>query len=157
MKEISQFHDYFLVLRTTLYIILRFSFVISICIILIGCSTKPSDSEAQKLIEHFIQEESNGLIKLVNLTKTGEGKGVNFYVLNYEAEIEFIDDCYWERGLAGEQTFKSRKEMLGFLLKESVKKGQRKRMTGTLHFEKTERGWRVQYGQFYTIRGKLVK
>lgn len=57
----------------------------------------PSTSDGKQAIENCIKAESEGRIRLTNFQKTnatkGELRGVKFYVMEYETEIEFTEDC----------------------------------------------------------------
>lgn len=117
-----------------------------------GCSSTPSESDAKKILETKIVEQSRGLIKLVNFTKTnaqfGEKEGVKIYTLEYEATIEFLEDGSWLHRTYGvvpgigffrviqHKPYGRERE------KKSVKAGQRESITGEIKFEKMEKGWR---------------
>lgn len=117
-----------------------------------GCSSTPSESDAQRELESKIAKESGGLIKLVSFTKTNailsEVQGVKVYTLEYEATIEFLEDRSWLHRTYGVVPG------IGFFRviqhkphgrereKKSVKAGQRESITGEIKFEKMEKGWR---------------
>ena len=67
--------------------------------VLSGCSSVPSSSDAQKILENQITNQSKGIIKLIGFTQTNTQKGnmmgTKIYSLEYQAEIEFNADCYW--------------------------------------------------------------
>lgn len=72
-------------------------------LVLTGCSGKPSEADAKKILESKIQSQSKGLIKLTAFQKTnGVMKkvpmtGEKFYVMDCTYEITFTDDCMWDR------------------------------------------------------------
>jgi sulfatase maturation enzyme AslB (radical SAM superfamily) len=131
--------------------ILFLSIVMSMCL-LMGCG-KPSATDAQKIVNNLIQKQSHGFIKLINIKKTnaqeGEMMGVKLYSLEYEAVIQFIDNCYW-----AENTFTAQKNNPGpwggFMTKWfRASRGQQTVVHGKLNFEKMEKGWRGEDGQIY--------
>jgi len=72
-------------------------------LVLTGCSGKPSEADAKKILESKIQAQSKGLIKLTGFEKkNGVMKkvpmtGEKFYVMDYGYEITFTDDCVWDK------------------------------------------------------------
>lgn len=106
-------------------------------------------------------------MKLIYFRKTNaqkrEGKnGIKFYQLEYEAEIEFQEDCKWLTDMLHifdntHSSFKtapvqkqaeSEGEFWGGWLNsttqpgEEYKKGARVKFPGLITFEKAEKGWR---------------
>ncbi len=82
--------------------------------------------------------------------------GFKIYVLEFDAEIEFTEECKWVTGLFGQQlSFRTTKPPVqdsGALAQfmeasmnpgDVVKKGQRAQLSGTIRFAKEERGWAV--------------
>jgi len=70
-----------------------------LALLLIGCSSTPSSSAAEEFIRNRIKEESGDKIKLISFKKingqeTAPG-GVPSYNFEYEAEIEFVENCQW--------------------------------------------------------------
>lgn len=128
---------------------------------LTGCGGPPSESTGRKTLDHQIREQSQGHIKLVIFKKTN-GKGdANYYQVEYEAKIEFLDTGAWSSGNA-----MSSSREFGFALRQAgnnpmlqlmggmtgdvdVQKGQQQAITGTLVYEKTEKGWRGPDGGIY--------
>ena len=105
--------------------------------------------------EQFLRQEvakagqrvsSEQLMTLVTFHKTNGQMGRN-YIMEYEGEIEFTKDCFWQGGLSvrREHTvyldFQGR-DTSGF---SPVKKGQRGKISGKIQFEKTEKGWRPDW------------
>ncbi len=71
-----------------------------------GCSVTPSERDARTALEDQIQRDSEGRIKLISFRQTGakriEGGDLGYgkqqwYVVEYEAEIEFQDHVVWYR------------------------------------------------------------
>ena len=120
---------------------------------LVGCSgpSSPSESVGKQIVERQIQEQSKGLIKLVSFRKTNATGGDAAYQMEYEVEIEFSDDVrvfqdpmmkgpfYAEVGAV---------QPIHFMMKQR-RKGEKTKQTGTLGFEKTEKGWRGTDGNIY--------
>lgn len=127
-------------------------------------SSKPSESNAKNIIEQKVNQESEGKIRLVSFRKTNgqtrEVYGVKVYVLEYEAVIEFLDDCKWltvdpfsarHIGFKTVQTKRSAEKKGGYWagwmnLTQTPgtehKKGERQNYFSSIRFEKTEKGWR---------------
>lgn len=114
--------------------------------LIVGCSSKPSESDAKQAFEQEIQENSNGLIKLISFKKTNgiekqrsklEGGGA-FYTMEWIATIESTCDCYWWLWDFRIQTDPD-SGMRGVTYHH---KGERVDVIGATDFEKTENGWR---------------
>jgi type II secretion system protein G len=127
-----------------------------------GISGTPSASDGERAIQARIKAESEGRIKLTKFHKTnaqqGELFGVKLYDLEFEAEIEFTENCKWITGLMGMQAgFRTSKpaaqQSSGFSWNKwiddtqnpgvVVTNGQRLLLTGVVSFEKKEKGWLV--------------
>lgn len=126
---------------------------------LCGCSHKPSAADGRRKLENQIHQQSNGLVKLVSFEKTDgsmqEMMGMKTYAMSYAAEIEFVEDCLWSGGnnLTGwDGSFRAQRGQApqdGGLMDvfyktqgvKPAKKGERFKFTGSMDFEKTERGW----------------
>jgi hypothetical protein len=73
--------------------------------------------------------------------------------MEYTAEIEFLDHCMWGNSSKNNSFEAVRGEPQGLLGalnptyfgKQKAIKGQHKKVTGTLTFENTERGWRLAF------------
>lgn len=130
----------------------------------IACSTSdtPSESDARKALEKIINEDSQGLIKLVSFKKTnaqsGETLGVKLYSLECEGEIEFLEGGWWWRALGkGFALATTVRRTEGGALdifhsteyssENRVEKGQHKRFHGVVRFQLTENGWRAEEGR----------
>jgi hypothetical protein len=122
--------------------------------LLVSCSSTPSSSDAQQIVQKQIEKFSQGRIKLVSFQKTngqeGNLMGVKIYNLEYKCEIEFLDNCKWippfgTAKLPKSQGFwdKFNDDMLsGMDGRRPMKKGQKADITNQIVFEKTEKGWR---------------
>jgi hypothetical protein len=128
-----------------------------------GCSGPPSVSDGRQVIEDRIKRDSEGRIRLVQFLKTNgqlvELMGVKVYTLEYETEIEFLEACKWNipifagRIMDSEATFRTTKlpnKPMGALQEftelatnpgSEVLRGQRIKLTGSIRFEKKEKGW----------------
>jgi len=124
-----------------LYVLLQFA----------GCSSGPSESEARKFLEEKIRKQSNGLIRLLDFQKRKgrdiSGAGQALYLVDYEAEVEFLTDCYWAGSSSSFEVFPEAggPYMPSFLEgKKRMVRGQREKLTGTLRFEYTGQGWQEE-------------
>jgi hypothetical protein len=135
-------------------------------------SSRPEETDAERLLSAHINKESEGRAKLASFKKTdgqsAQVMGVAVYLLAFESTIEFTKDCKWLRELfgGGRLAFKTREAPpvvngQGFSwddwLEKSqhpgivVKKGATAGVAGTLRFEKSERGWSLS-----NVEGKVV-
>lgn len=123
-----------------------------------------AENLAEKLLREKIQNESKGLIKLVKFSKTNGQEinilGMPLYKVEYDASIEFLDDCFWGNFYLdfGEgykwkgnfNTYNSRPPSIMGIpppeTHEAGEKGKRTEVKGDLILEKTEKGWRVSKG-----------
>lgn len=62
---------------------------------LFGCSSKPSEGDAKKIIKQHIKDEAEGRMELISLRKTNGMNDNKLYRLEFEAEIEFLEDGKW--------------------------------------------------------------
>jgi hypothetical protein len=136
-------------------IVLYFSMTILLAF-LVGCSSTPSASDGKKVLADTIHQQSKGLIKLVSFNKTNgqsaEVMGTKQYSMEYDAEIEFLEDCYWGGFLGGFEAIKPNPGAFGEIAnlmggKRPAKKGQHEKIKGKIQFEKTEKGWRGQLAE----------
>lgn len=134
--------------------------IIALCVTMSGCSLSPSAGDGKRAIEDRISKDSAGRIKLNDFRKTdaqqGEVMGIKFYGLEFEAEIEFLENCKWVTGLMGQQiTFRTVKPNSSasptVQLMEAaenpgmqVSKGDRMHLVGVVRFVKKESGWAVE-------------
>ena len=126
-------------------------------LLITGCSSSvPSDEDGKALLVNQINSESQGRIKLLRFQKTdgqaSKSEGVERYKLEFDIEIEFLEDCKWVLGFGGHPTFqtvKARAQSSGFSIQSFltdtapvVKKGHHEKLMGFMNFQKTEKGWR---------------
>jgi hypothetical protein len=124
-------------------------FPIVVALSLIGCSGKPSEAVARANLQEQIQRESSGRIRLASFQKTDgvmrEFGGVKTYEMTYDAEIEFLEDCYWtgfNDGMSFQTHKMDRPERIPLgVTPRRANKGQHLRFGGHINFQKTERGW----------------
>lgn len=124
---------------------------------LAGCSSTPSPSNAEAVLRSKIEKQSKGLIKLVGFKKTNaqdaELMGVKIHAIEYQAEIEFVEDGYW--GVLFGEGFEAIRGEPGplnawmYLGKKKARRGERETITGTLRFQRTERAWKGEDGKIY--------
>lgn len=128
----------------------RDTFIFFLATLFLGaCSQTPSVSDGKKIFEKAVQEQSHGLIKGVNFNKTNgaEGKnmeGIKSYRMEFEAELEFMENGYWGGPFGGFEVIRGEPGPFNafmFIGKNRANKGQRTKITGTLNFVKTEKGW----------------
>ncbi|MBN8510061.1 MAG: hypothetical protein J0L57_15795 [Burkholderiales bacterium] len=128
-----------------------------VILFLMGCSGPPSEADAKTVLAAKVNQESTGLIQLVDFKKTNaieqEVMGRKLYKLEYSAEIEFTDDIMWSGpgpfGWDGRfQATKGRPRggldafHPAFMGKTPGDKGKKFKVTGAVVFEKAEKGWR---------------
>jgi hypothetical protein len=132
-----------------------------VCAFLAGCSSFPSSRDAEREIQNRINQESEGRVKLVKFQKMdgtqGELMGFKIYALEFNAEIEFAENCKWVIGFMGTQlSFRTTKlppksqDGLAAFMEASqnpgmqVSKGQHVQLAGVVRFVKKENGWSVE-------------
>ena len=132
---------------------------LGLCALLSACSSQPSAADGESAIQGRIKAQSDGRIKLNRYVKTNgqlsELMGVKWYGLEFECEIEFLENCRWlsEPGeLAGFRTAKLpdqpvsetsqfMQDALNMVHGKRASKGQRVQLLGLVGFEKKEKGW----------------
>ena len=111
-------------------------------VVLSGCGTsEPSDNDARQAIENRISE-GKFTFKLLSFRKTN-GKmdnagGKPSYSMDYTAEIEFTEDFQFTSQT--KVPFSDWGPALRFA--SNAKRGERQSISGTMVFEKTEKGWK---------------
>jgi hypothetical protein len=134
----------------------------SFCVVLTGCSFKPSEGDGQQAVQNQINQQAQGRIRLISFHKTNgqmaEINAVKVYSLEFQSEIEFTENCKWAIGNYGQQlSFQTSKPVTqqqggvwGQFLDNAVanpgvlaNQGQRVQLFGVIHFEKKENGWSV--------------
>ena len=118
-----------------------------------ACSSPPSLSDAQKELEARINRESKGIIKLISFSESNGHEanvfGKKIYIFDYEAEIEFNDDCYWGGPAKGFEvkTWVIDPSASSQEIGTKYTKGQREKISGKLRFELTDSGWRGEVSE----------
>lgn len=141
----------------------RIPLLISLCAaaLLLSCSMlfKP-DGRAE--LTDIIAKQSHGLIRLVSYTKTNGVErdffGTHLYVVEYEGEIEFLDDVYWTGprfGWGGRFCAYKREatmNVFGMTMPSiappgyvAAKKNEHQTIRGELRYEMTDKGWVAGY------------
>lgn len=132
-----------------------------------GCSraSPPSEADGNQEVRERIEAEADGRIKLLSFRKTdgqaSDVHGVRRYELDWEGEIEFLEDCAWGPFLysgreapwqgrfktlpmSAEVDSRSDSEKRSeWLRMRAVKKGEKVKCSGSLKYEESESGWRV--------------
>ena len=126
----------------------------------------PSESDGKQVIQELVDERSHGRIKLLSFQKTNgqqrENRGVQYYVLEFEMQIEYTERCWTSRGNFVAPIFSTQKiqeddptlsginramdrisKRMAVRGHEKVRKGRREKFLGSMTFEKTEKGWRI--------------
>lgn len=124
-----------------------------------GCSSGPSTSAAEEFAREQIKKQSQDRIKLVGFSKIdgqeSAPNGIPSYKLDYEAELEFLENCRWgtkhgvNGGWNGDYRCVPIIEGPGysgdiFTPFGEAKKGTRTKVRNFVTFEKSEAGWRPQ-------------
>jgi hypothetical protein len=116
-----------------------------------GCgSGTVSESSARTAYEKSTEAIAEGKAKLISFRKINARKsevfGMKFYEVEYEAEVEFLEDfppvryTTFPSMLPGGKP--SKQEVPDFFMGLKGKKGEVKKQRGWLSFEQTEKGWR---------------
>jgi len=121
-----------------------------------ACSSTPSTSAAEEFIRNRIKQESGDKIRLISFQKTNGQEtvpnGVPSYTFEYEAEIEFLEQCQWgtkndfDGNWRGDFAVFAPKDAPGFfggLFSPfgDAEKGSRTKVRAFVVFQKTEQGW----------------
>jgi hypothetical protein len=109
----------------------------------------PSERKAGSKLQELISERSEGMIRLVELSKVGSQKGemsgILFYTMGVEVRIEIQENCFWNPpdliGLGRPFTVDRGSEEESYF-KRSLK-GEQHAFTGTITFEEKELGWNL--------------
>lgn len=140
-------------------------FVFSVSLMLSGCGGERSWDAAEKYLRSIVQKSSQ--IKLVGLQKTDAQPGVdNFgsqkYVVEFECELEFTDECCWDGCLSVQPkedpalAFASAAAPNGGLQQEKVKKGQHGKAYVQVFLDgDSHQGWRPS-GHFKKKKGEVL-
>lgn len=139
--------------------------LVLLCALLDGCSGPPDEATGRRAIEDRIAAQSQGRIRLNSFKKvngqSAEINSVKVYTLEYEATIDFQQQCRWNvTAFAGalmdtEATFRTSPALdpsagaLAQLMEQStnpgldIAGGQRMKLAGSIQFEQKEQGWAV--------------
>lgn len=75
------------------------------CVCLPSYAAAPPANDCKQALENHIKEQSEGRIRLLTFKKLegteGEVAEVKVYALEYEAEVEFTENCKWLNGEGG--------------------------------------------------------
>ena len=110
-------------------------------LVMCGCGASlPTEDAAKEYVQQQKLRGNSVPVILVNFHRTngemGRNRyGVEKYVISYETEIEFTEDCFWAGGPCASSTNDT------FWSYRAVKKGQREKISGKVYFDKTEKGW----------------
>jgi len=140
--------------------ICRLIFIVVSAFTLSACSSTPSSSNAEAVLGNNLEKQTKGIVKLIYFkkvnTQESELMGKKIFTIEFEAIIEFLEDCYWRQrnpimdlpqsGIVVEREGGMFSQMFGM---KKATTGQRETITGTLRFHKTEKGWRGEDGQVY--------
>ena len=139
-------------MKATLFKSLVILTIACIGMVFSGCSlSDPSASDAQRVFENKIRNEAQGRIRLVSFQKTNGQKrqmfGENVYHLEFQAEIEFTQNCKWVKNADNTLSLRTTPPPSNALFDTDigpvVQAGQRQIINGSFDFEKTEQGWRA--------------
>ena len=119
---------------------------IIILLFFIGCSSKPSESDAMKIVQNNIKiEHSEKLIQIVSVEKTNgqdiEVMGAQVYKMKVKITIKFLLKCNWDQ-LGGYRAFQSGNN-------GDLNPGDTRTFEDIFDFTKTENGWLGTDGQIY--------
>jgi hypothetical protein len=141
---------------SVLFLLVSFAFLFA------GCSSKPSTGDGKQAIQSQIEKDAQGRINLLEFHKTNgqlvEINAVKIYSMEFEAEIEFTEDCKWVTDIMTRHfSFRTSKLVgqsnsgfnMGKFIDDAdnpgspVQKGQKVKIAGVIRFEKKENGWSV--------------
>lgn len=123
--------------------------------LLLGCSGTPSESAGRQVIERRIEKQSNGLIELVEFKKTNGAGDASTYQMEFSTTVRYKANCLVGsldgrmetlpdfRAIPG-----TRPSAMQFYLTGKTA-GETETHTGTMLFQKTERGWQGPDGNLY--------
>ncbi len=116
-----------------------------------ACTSGPSVSAVEDYLRERVGRESDGRLQLAEFRKTNAQEanpiGIPRYSLEYEAVIDVLESCYWDRRYLGEASFRTvAPERMDIFMEaqgyQPARQGERVTVEGSFEFEKTERGWR---------------
>lgn len=110
-----------------------------------GAESAPSASVGERAVEQAIRDHSAGRIHLLDYRRTdatsAEMFGVRMHEQDYEAELEFTEDCSWMLGFKN-GGFETKPADYG--MGTAVTRGQRVRVRGSVEFVRSDSGWQVR-------------
>jgi len=124
--------------------------VLLLLTMLVGCGvSSPTEADAKQAIQKHISDGGYKIYKIAEIHKTngqtGIRDGVPTYKYEFEGEVEFTEYCYWNGGdwLPVPRAVRARL-LLGPTRPDEniVRMGERRKVSGYVDFEKTEKGWR---------------
>jgi hypothetical protein len=125
--------------RSAMVRILMLCVGLSFLLITLACSSKPSESAVVKLLENH--GKKTGLYKVKSVRKTNGVTSQNIYKLEFVAEVECLKAKF------SESSFQLR--LLDRYDAPCEQIGQVLKVTDSIMFEKTEKGWRAEDGNIY--------
>lgn len=116
------------------------------------CYAEPSVSDAKKILETIITEQSKGMVKLVGFEKTGgikqSSNGMKFYTLEYSATVEFqqkswkqcdqFKECFSDFHFSNVAPRSMEAAVFSF---KHFDAGSKVKTSGKMRFQKIEKGW----------------
>jgi hypothetical protein len=134
--------------------------------VLCGCGTSlPTEHDARQALQDNLPE--SGEMKLAALHKTNGKGGEQSYTVEFDAEVEFTADSWWngrylKNTPSSTRSVKEPGPTVEFHVSldhgkpapappppaPTVKAGQRVEVEGEMDLEKTEKGWRATYVSF---------
>lgn len=112
--------------------------IVSLALLLVGCSSKPSEADARKVFDQRVEKSVKaGVIKINHFKKVNGvmSPDEHYYTLEWEAETEYLVDT---------EAQLPRMNPLAF--ERAHKKGEREKLTGSYQYERTDNGWRYKAG-----------
>lgn len=144
----------------TLRVILLALLMLAVSAAFLLSKTAPFAAGGEKAVRDRISKDAEGRISLTSFRKVDGSRAETMmgtmYSLEFEAEIEFTEDCKWLSSgyglMPGNPTFHTAKpptnqSVFGSLMESAtsagmlVKMGQRARVEGVVRFLKKESGW----------------
>lgn len=131
---------------------ITYSFAIFFTLLFIGCSSKPSEDDAMKVVQNLIQTHAGNFIELVSFKKTNAQDitfgGMQLYKVMYTAQLRFLrkgmmlrisqDQPYEFYGVNGYDYYNSFDKFVGDA-------GSVATINSFIIFSKTENGWQPEW------------
>lgn len=110
-------------------------------VLLVGCSSKPSESDAKKIIEETAAKNSKGVVKLTSFSKTDgvdfELMGMKGYEMSWKGTFEVIREMHVNP--------KNFCVTNGRSFHKEYAAGETFETGGKIVFQKTENGWKGSF------------